>query len=151
MTRSVEIARQRNLAIRRNVTASFELLVTALTTTCLSFPLQLVQIAFQAIEACFPHAAIRLDPVGRILEWASIEATRTPLRLATSSHQPRALEHFQMLRDGGHAHIERLGKLGHRRLARYEPAQDHPAGRIGQCAKDGAQLVQGSWFNHTVK
>lgn len=46
-----------------------------------------------------------------------------------------------MLRDGRHAHVEWLGKLGDRAFARKETGQDCPASRIRQGGKRGAQPI----------
>src|SRR5437867_367227 len=100
-----------------SVRESFELLVAAPSTMCLAFPLQLLQVGLQPIEPCLPQAAIWLDPIGHVLQPARIQAAGPPLCIAAPNHQPRALEHFQVFRDGGHAHIEWLGEFGDRRLA----------------------------------
>jgi hypothetical protein len=47
-----------------------------------------------------------------------------PLRLTPAHDQPGALEHAQVLGDGRHAHVERLGELGDRALARSPTAPE---------------------------
>ena len=46
-----------------------------------------------------------------------LNPARPPLGLASARNEARALEHAQVLRDGGHAHLERLGELGDRAFA----------------------------------
>src|SRR5579864_3202200 len=80
--------------------------------------LQLAQILFQAVEAFVPEAAIVVEPIRGVLERTRGEPAWTPLSLAAARDQPSALEHLEMLGDGGQAHLEGLGELGDRGLTR---------------------------------
>src|ERR1700689_2276046 len=102
--------------------------------------LQLAQIILEAIEGLLPETAIVFEPIRRVLERSRGEPAWTPLRLAAALDQPGALQHFEVLRDGGHAHLERLGQLGHRRLARTEAGEDRAAGGIGQRRESRVEL-----------
>jgi hypothetical protein len=68
-----------------------------------------LKIVVQAVEAFFPEAAVVLYPVGDILEWRCLKAAGAPLGVASAGDEAGALEDFQVLRDGGKAHVERLG------------------------------------------
>src|SRR5260370_6096009 len=94
--------------------------------------LQRAQVGVQAIEALLPEAAIMLDPAGDVLEWTGLEPARPPLRFASARDEAGALQHLEVLGDGGHAHLEGLGQLRDRSLTRGEPSQDRPPGGIGQ-------------------
>src|SRR5207245_8454315 len=101
--------------------------------------LQLAQIALEAVEALVPEAAIMLDPVGDLLQRARLQPAGPPLRLAAARDQAGALQHLEMLRDAGKAHVEGLGELGHRGLAQSEPCQDGAPRRIGEGREGGVE------------
>ncbi len=103
--------------------------------------LQLAQIVVQAIQALLPEAAIMLEPPSGILERARFEPARAPLRLAPARDQTGALEYLEMLGDGRKAHLERLGQLRHRRLARGEAGENRAPGGIGERGEGSAELV----------
>ena len=116
-----------------------------------SFALQFLQVGLEPVEALLPDVAVALGPLGDFLERRRLDPARPPLRLAPARDQAGALEHPQVLRDGRHAHVERLGELGDRALARGQPRQDRPAGRVGEGGKRGAELID--WhavLNHPV-
>src|SRR5882724_341084 len=80
--------------------------------------LLLAQIVLQAIQVLLPETAIVLEPIGGVLERTRLQLAGPPLRLATAGDQPGALQHLQVLGDGGKAHREGLRQLRDRRLAR---------------------------------
>src|SRR5262245_50120605 len=94
--------------------------------------LQLLQILLQAIEARLPEPAIMREPIGGVAHWRGVEPARPPLRLAPPRDQAGAFEHLEVLGDAGKTHVERLGELGHRGLAKRKPRQDGAPGRIGE-------------------
>jgi hypothetical protein len=113
--------------------------------------LQLAQIILQAIEALFPETAVTLEPVGRILERAGGQSAWTPLRFAPPLYQAGALQHFQVLRNGRHAHLERLCQLGYRSLAGGETSQDRAASRVCECREGGVEaILRFVLLNHSV-
>src|SRR6185295_17813978 len=97
-----------------------------LASMFLPLPLQLAQIVVQAIEALFPEATVALEPVGGVLQGRRVEAAGTPLSIATARHEAGALQHLQVLRDGGQAHVEGVGQLRDRRLTGAEAGEDRP-------------------------
>src|SRR5882724_1304902 len=94
--------------------------------------LQLSEVALQLVEALLPVAAVVFDPVGDVFQRIGLQPARTPLRLAAALDEPGALEHLQVLGDGGQAHVEGLGDLHHRGLARGEAREDRSPGGIGE-------------------
>src|SRR4051812_27941697 len=70
--------------------------------------LQLVQISFQPVEALFPHPAIIFEPGIDGLQCLRLDAAGAPLRLTPARNETGVLQDFEMLGNGGQAHIERL-------------------------------------------
>src|SRR5580658_10246729 len=114
--------------------------------------LQLAQIVLEAIERLLPETAIVFEPVRRVLERSGGEPAWTPLRLAAALDKASALQHFEVLGNGGHAHLEGLGQLGHGGLARSEAGEDRAASRIGQRRESRVELLgRCVLLNHSVK
>src|SRR6266508_924462 len=113
-----------------------------LASTLLLLRLQLVQIIVQAIEALVPKAAITFEPVVNVLQRVGLDPAGPPLRLAAACDEAGALQHLEMLGDGGKAHLKRLCELGHRGFAQREPRQDGAARRIGEGRESGAEAIR---------
>src|SRR5215207_5018868 len=103
--------------------------------------LELAQVVVEPVEALVEEAAVVLEPAVDALQSLGIEAAGTPLRLAAAGDEAGALQHLQMLRDGGQAHAERLRELRDGRLAEAEPRQDGAPGRDGQRREGRAEAV----------
>src|ERR1700716_3179848 len=69
------------------------------TSTLLLLHLQFTQIYVQSIEAFLPEAAVAFEPVVNALEGARFDSAGTPLCLAATRDQARALQHLEMLGD----------------------------------------------------
>src|SRR5215470_10769490 len=108
----------------------------------LPFGLHLAQIVVEAIEALLPKAAIVREPVVDVLQPVRLDPARAPLRFAAARDQAGALQHLEVLGDGGQADVEGLGELGDRGLAEREAGQDRPAGRIGERREGRAERVR---------
>src|SRR6266704_2818981 len=114
--------------------------------------LQPAQIGVETIEALVPEAAIVLEPLGDVLERGAFETAGPPLRRAAARDQPGALQHLEMLGDGGTAHRERLGELADRALALGQPGEDGAPRRVGECRERGAEAIgRHAVMNHSVK
>src|SRR5262249_1381517 len=103
--------------------------------------LQVVEVLVQPCEALVPEATIVLGPLGHILERSRLEPSGAALRVAALADQAGALEHAEVLGDGGAAHRERLGELLDRGRALGEASEDRPARRIGEGGEGDAQGV----------
>src|SRR5688572_21958691 len=77
------------------IDGGFLLLGSLLLAARLGFP----EVALQRVEAAFPEALVREQPVCRILQGPRLEPARAPLRLAPASDEARTLQHLQVLRD----------------------------------------------------
>src|SRR5882762_6117767 len=86
-------------------------LLLALSFLRLVLALQFLEVAVQLVEALLPVAPVVLDPVGDALERIGLKPAGTPLRLAAALDQASALEHFEVLGNGGQAHLEGLGQF----------------------------------------
>src|ERR1700761_5516253 len=93
---------------------------------CLQFllSLHLLQHTVEAREAFVPEAAEAAEPLIDLFQRHRRNVARTPLRLAGARDQAGMLQHLQMLRDRGKAHVEGLRQLQHRGLAEREARQD---------------------------
>src|SRR5262245_43952581 len=93
------------------------------------------------IEALFPEPTITLQPVGGVLERTGFELARSPLRLAPARDQTGALQHLEVLGNGGKAHGKGLGQLYDRGRALGEARQDCAPGGIGKGREGGTELI----------
>ncbi len=103
--------------------------------------LQYAQITVETLEALLPEAAIALRPVGDLLERTRLEPAGPPLRLATACDKAGALQHLEVLGDGGKAHLEGRGQFRDRGLARGQASQDRAPGGIGEGGEGGAEAI----------
>src|SRR5207247_10754420 len=135
--------RSRGASKTRSLTSSLVGTSTTLSLAAMSLLLllQFLQVVVKSIEPLLPVDAIALDPRIDLLERASLERRRPPLRLLATRHEARALEHLQMLADRGEAHLEGLRELGHRCAALRKTGEDRAPRWIGQGAEDDAQPV----------
>jgi len=100
-----------------------------------------LQITLESIEARFPDVAIALRPLRNFFQRAGVNPARPPLRLSSSRNQAGAFEHAEVLRDGWHAHVERLGQLCDRAFPGGKTREDRSARRIGEGCERRAQLI----------
>src|SRR5262245_35048056 len=79
--------------------------------------LEFLHIDIEPLEAFRPEALIVAQPLRRPFQRRRVEAHRPELRRPAARHEPGALEHLEMLGDGGLAEIRRFHELVHRGLA----------------------------------
>jgi len=108
---------------------------------CRSLSFELRHVGVETIETLFPDVPIVVRPVRHVLQRCGVDLTVPELRFTPARDQAGLFEDAQMLGDGRHAHVERLGKLGHRTIAVDKPREDGAARRIGEGGEGGAQLV----------
>src|SRR5277367_5635216 len=75
-----------------------------------------LEILFEAIEAFVPKATVIGDPLVSLPQASRFQTAGTRLGITPACNQTGFLENLQMLRDGRHAHLERLRDFGHGRL-----------------------------------
>jgi len=68
--------------------------------------------------------------------------------LAALPDEPRLFEDFQVLRDGGQRHVERIREVGDAGLAEREPREDGAPRRVGE-RREGA-VERARIVNHPV-
>src|SRR4051812_40610123 len=85
--------------------------------------LELLEQRIESLVVRFPVFPVALQPLVRDGQWLRLEAPRAPLRVVPPRYEPGTLEHFEMLRDRWLTHVERLGELVHRSIARCEARQ----------------------------
>ena len=103
--------------------------------------LQLLQVFVESIETFFPEFAVVLHPAGHFSQRAGVEPAGTPLRVAAARDEPGPLQHLEVLRHRGEAHVERLGQLRHRGLPLHQAIEDGATGRIGERGEGQAERV----------
>jgi hypothetical protein len=81
------------------------------------------------------------DPVSDVFQGRRLELAGPPLRHAAARDQARALEHLEVLRDGGKAHPEGLRQLGDRSLPRRESGEDRAPRRVGESREGGGEAI----------
>jgi len=72
------------------------------------------------------------DPVGGGREGLWIEAAVVNAPIAAALHEPGLFQDFQVLRDRGERHVERLREVRDARLAESEPREDGAPRRVGE-------------------
>src|SRR4051794_29647108 len=93
---------------------------------------EFLQIGLETIQTLLPHRAIVFGPFGDFLDACGLQPARPPLRLPPTCDESRAFENTQMLRNGRHAHVKRLGQFGDGAFAVDESRENRAAGGIGQ-------------------
>src|SRR5438105_9932286 len=95
----------------------------------------------EPIEALLPEDAVALHPLGGLPEPVRFEPGRAPLGVPSPRDESRALEDLEVLRDRRERHVEGLRQLRDRSLARGQPREDRPPGRIGDGRERRAEPV----------
>src|SRR5262249_1769478 len=106
-------------------------------------PARALQTGVEPVEPLLPELLVAAEPVDGVQERPRREPGGPELRLPAARHEPRALQHLQMVGDGLHGDRERLRKLVHGGVALREPREDRPPGRGGERGKGGRELVGG--------
>src|ERR1700676_92177 len=120
----------------------------AVSAMLLLLGLQLTQIVVKAIEFLLPSHTIVLNPVGNILKTRGMDAAGAPLGSAAACDKSSAFKDFEVLRDGGHAHLKRLGKLGDGGFAGHQVRENGSARGIGEGRKGRGESVLGVLGGH---
>jgi hypothetical protein len=81
------------------------------------------------------------DPTGGFFQRIGLEMARSRLGFATARYQASSFQDLQMLGNGRHAHIERLGEISNGSVTGCEARQDSSARGIGQGGERGSELV----------
>src|SRR5438034_9139535 len=93
--------------------------------------LKCAEVILQAIDALVPESAVLLHPSRDFAQRHRLESAGPPLRVATARDQAGALQHLQVLGNGGGRHFEGRGQLLGRRPAGGESRENPPASRAG--------------------
>src|SRR5262245_1300441 len=106
-----------------------------------SASLELVQVLVQSVVALVPEATVSVGPLGDLLERGGAEPRGPPLPLPPPRDEAGSLQHLEVLRDRGQAHLEGLRQLGHRGLALRQTREDGASGRIRQGPERAIQPI----------
>src|ERR1041384_4273024 len=88
------------------LTSKLPLFAVALATMMLLLSFQALQIAVHAIQALLPDVPVVLGKGGHGAQRGGVDLAGPPLRLLPARDQAGALQHAQVLRHGGQAHVE---------------------------------------------
>src|SRR5262249_18779193 len=121
----------------------FSSAMSGLPLVLFSFGLQCPEVVIEPVETLLPETAVFFEPVVRFLERARIDAAGPHLGVAAARDQACTLEHFEMLGNGGKAHLERFGELEHRAFPECELRQNCAPCWIGECSESRAEAVSG--------
>jgi hypothetical protein len=110
-----------------------------------------LDVALEARQPVAPEHIVFLGPLRNLAQRAGRELVDplSPVRApAPFAHESRIAQHAQVARHGGTRHLERRGKLHHRRIPGAELVEDRPPRRIG----DGEEGIGvGSRTGHARK
>jgi hypothetical protein len=90
----------------------------------------------EAVELVLPELSIRVEPCRRVAHRVGREAHAAHSPVAPPLHQPRPLEHDEVLADRGERHREGARQLADGRIATGESRDDRSTGRVGEGAED---------------
>src|SRR5918999_5279948 len=106
----------------------------------LSF-VEFAEIGVQPFETLLPMPSVLADPVRHVAERLRLQPAGPPLRLASLLDESRPLEHLEVLRDSGKAHVEGGGQLCDRRLTEGQAGENRAPGGIGESGEGHAQGI----------
>jgi hypothetical protein len=86
-------------------------------------------------------SAVLTDPVGDVAERLRLQSAGAPLRLSTLLDEAGSVQHLEVLRDAGEAHVEGRGQLRDRRFTQGEAGEDRPSSGIGEGRERRAQWI----------
>jgi hypothetical protein len=98
----------------------------------------------QVAELLLVDQPVAVDPCGERLQLRRIQVHGPALRVARARHEPRLLEHLDVLRDRLLGDLERLGQVVDRRRAAAEPGDDAAAHRVGEGHEGPVEAVIGA-------
>jgi len=110
-----------------------------------------LQVFGQSVEAVFPQDAVACEPAECDAQRSGINLAAAHAPLGFDLEQARILEHAQVSRDGGKAHLVRLSQFADGGIAGGELLDDRPPDRMGQGREDRVQVGFGRGsINHLV-
>src|SRR5205807_2774100 len=104
----------------------------------------------ELVEAVAPEPLVVGGPARDAPDRLRIEGDTVLAAGPGAPHQPRALEHLHVLRDGVERHVEGLGEVGHARGALRQPLDDLSARRVRE-RRERAVENGGHIFNRWVE
>src|SRR2546422_8430855 len=108
------------------------------------------EVGGERVELRLPVAAVPLDPAGRLFHGAGDQPAAAHPAMLGVSHEPRALEHAQVLVNAGERDGEGARQLGDPRLAPREAGEDRAPRGVGERGAGGIDRVP-FILNHVVK
>src|SRR6478672_444446 len=136
----------RDRTISRSVGILASAVMASMPLPFLLLRLHFAEINLQAIETFVPQRPVALEPRVDVLQRVGRDAAGAPLRLAAPGDEAGALQHLEVLGDGGAAHLEGLGELRHGGLAKRKPGENGAPGRVGKGCESGTELVGGHLY-----
>lgn len=94
----------------------------------------------EPVQLVIPEPALALEPANGFDDGRRHESALALAPDELPLHQPRALEHAQVLRHGRQRHVERRGQGARGLDTLGQTRQDLPACGVGQRAEHGVEL-----------
>src|SRR5690348_8660266 len=116
---------------------------------CLLLPAQVPDDFVQSVETRAPHLAVLLDPGGLFFQPAPPELAGAYPPHLLRGHQPRLLQHADVLLHAREGHLESLGKIGDRGIRIPELIQHATPRDIGE--RGERRVEAGLILNHLVQ
>src|SRR5262245_37209737 len=116
----------------------------------LLLPFQFLDNLVQLVEACVAKLVVPLDPCRLFLQSAQAELAGPYAPDLLRDDEPRLLQDADMLLHAGEGHVERLGKVGDRRVCTPELLQDATSGGVRERGERGIE-VGSAILNHLVQ
>jgi hypothetical protein len=110
----------------------------------------LLEVAGQGVELRLPEPAVLLDPARGVFHGSGHQPAAAYAPLFRVRHQPRPLEHAQMLVHAGEGHVKRARQIRERCVARGQPGEDRAARGIGEGGEGDVESGL-AILNHVVK
>src|SRR4029079_2094244 len=116
----------------------------------LLLPFQFLDNLVQLVEPCVPQLAVPLDPRRFFIQSAPAELAGPHAPALLRGHEPRLLQDADMLLHARQGHVERVGKVGDRRVVTPELLQDAAPGGIRERGERGIESGP-DILNHVVQ
>src|SRR5262245_51473551 len=103
--------------------------------------LHLLNVLFEAVEACIPETPIVFRPIDDLLQRRRCEAAGAALCVAGAGDEPCPFEDAEMFGDCGSAHLEWRAELLHGGVAVGQTGENRASGRIREGSERNAEFV----------
>ena len=98
-------------------------------------------VRFQPIESTLPVRSLDVDPGIHVVQCGRLDPNRADTPPLARADEADALEHLQVLKEGGQSHVERFAQCRHGRGTTAQAFDDRPSGRVCQCLEEAVDVA----------